>query len=171
MNQHLRRKLTLRAHEEQVVFVKHAQERIEHVWMKAFLWALYLPDYPDLSVEVSVEDKYKPDVVQRAPMRRTPMRKTMVFWGEAGVVGNDKVEDLIRRYPDTHFAFMQWNRSLNPLREQVEAAVHSVSRQAPIDLIRAPEDAADRFVDDRGRVSLTFDDVHWTRVHNAESLR
>jgi len=166
MNQHLRRKLTLRAHGEQVVFVKNAQERIEHVWMKAFLWALYLPDYPDLSVEVSVGDKYKPDVVQRDAMRGRP-----VFWGEAGAVSQDKVEDLIRRYPAAHFAFMQWNRSLDPLLEQVEAAVHTVSRQAPIDLIRAPGDAGERFVDDRGTVSLTVDDLHWTRVQNAEARR
>jgi hypothetical protein len=33
----------LRAHGEQVVFVKRANERREHVLMKAILWALYLP--------------------------------------------------------------------------------------------------------------------------------
>jgi hypothetical protein len=60
---YLRRKLTLRAHGEQVVFVKKKRERIEHVLMKAFLWALYLPEYPDLTVEIRVGDRYKPDVV------------------------------------------------------------------------------------------------------------
>ena len=35
----LRRKLTLRAHGEQVVFVKKSRESLEHVLMKAFLWA------------------------------------------------------------------------------------------------------------------------------------
>ena len=96
---HLRRKLTLRAHGEQVVFVKRKQERIEHVWMKAFLWALYLPEYPDLTVEVGIGDKYKPDVVEMDPRRGRPR-----FWGEAGHVGEDKIEALTSRYPATHFA-------------------------------------------------------------------
>lgn len=58
----LRRKWTLRAHGEQVVFVKKRNERAEHVLMKSFLWALYLPDYPDLTVEISIGDRYKPAV-------------------------------------------------------------------------------------------------------------
>ena len=37
----LRRKWTLRAHGQQVVFVKRANGRTAHVLMKAFLWALY----------------------------------------------------------------------------------------------------------------------------------
>lgn len=37
----LRRKWTLRAHGERVVFVKRVSERREHVLMKALLWALY----------------------------------------------------------------------------------------------------------------------------------
>jgi hypothetical protein len=36
------------------VFVKRKQERIEHVWMKAFLWALYLPEHPDLLIRAQV---------------------------------------------------------------------------------------------------------------------
>jgi hypothetical protein len=96
---HLRRKLTLRAHGTPVVFIKRKQERIEHVWMKAFLWALYLPTYPDLSVEVSIGDKYKPDVVAMDSIRGQPR-----FWGEAGHVGADKITYLVERYPQTHVA-------------------------------------------------------------------
>jgi len=163
MNQHLRRKLTLRTQGEQVVFVKHRQERIEHVWMKAFLWALYLPAFPDLSVEVSVGGRYKPDVVQMDARRGRP-----VFWGEAGRVGTDKIVDLVQGYPETHLAIAKWDTTLAPFVETVEEAVHDVERRAPADLIRFPADAAERFVDDKGRVSLRFDDVQWVRVHNAE---
>jgi hypothetical protein len=162
---HLRRKLTLRAHGEQVVFVKHKQERIEHVWMKAFLWALYLPRYPEVSVEVSVGDKYKPDVVQMDRLRRRP-----VFWGEAGQVGADKIEALVRRYPSAHFAMCKWDASLDPFVKQVEAAVHGVDRSGAFDLLSIPADAPDRFIDAKGGVSLTLDDLKWVRIGNSVSL-
>ncbi len=163
---HLRRKLTLRAHGDQVVFVKRAQERIEHVWMKAFLWALYLPDYPDLSVEVDVDDKYKPDVVTMDPRRGRPR-----FWGEAGHVGPEKIAALVERYPAMHFAIAKWDRSLTDVKERTETAVHKVDRTAPIDLLRFPPDSADRFVDTKGRISLDWDEVSWTQVGNAEAWR
>lgn len=162
---HLRRKLTLRAHGEQIVLVKRKQERIEHVWMKAFLWALYLPDYPDLSVEVPVGDPYKPDVVAMDDRRGRPR-----FWGEAGHVAPEKIEDLVGRYSDTHFAIAKWDRVLDPVLETVEAAVHEVERSAPIDLLRVPPDAGDRFVDDKGRISISWDAVMWVRVGNASAL-
>lgn len=163
---HLRRKLTLRAHGEQVVFVKRAQERIEHVWMKAFLWALYLPDYPDLSVEVEVGDKYKPDVVDMDLRRGRPR-----FWGEAGHVGPEKIESLVDRYPRTHLAIAKWDRSLDAVRETVETAVHDVDRAAPVDLVRVPDDSAERVVDEKGRISIAWDDVSWTRMDDAAAWR
>jgi hypothetical protein len=49
----LRRKWTFKAHGKQVVFVRRPIESSEHVLMKALLWALYLPDYPSLSVEIA----------------------------------------------------------------------------------------------------------------------
>ena len=60
----LRRKYTMRAHGKQMVFIKKSLESRIHVLTKAFLWALYLPDYPDLAVEVPVGGRYKPDLVQ-----------------------------------------------------------------------------------------------------------
>jgi hypothetical protein len=162
---HLRRKLTLRAHGEQVVFVKRKQERIEHVWMKAFLWALYLPEHPDLSVEVDVGDKYKPDVV--AMDRR---RGTARFWGEAGHVGADKIEYLVTHYPHTHFVMSKWATALDPFADLVREALGDTPRHAPFDLIRFPPDSGERFIDDRGRITLTLDDVRaldgvtWRRI-------
>ena len=161
----LRRKLTLRAHGAQVVFVKTKQERIEHVWMKAFLWALYLPTYPDLTVEVRVGDKYKPDVVQMDARRGRP-----VFWGEAGQVGPDKIASLVRRYPDTHFAMAKWDTRLDPFVEIVEDAVADVNRTAPFDLLRLPDGAGERLIDDRGRISIDFSDVTWIRIGDVTRL-
>ncbi len=160
---HLRRKLTLRAHDEQIVLVKRKQERIEHVWMKAFLWALHLPHHPDLDVEVAVDDKYKPDVVAMDRRRGRPQ-----FWGEAGAVGPEKTEHLVTAYPDTHLAFSKWNRSLDAVRDPVERAVRTTDRTAPIDLFRVPPDGAERFVDAKGRIALSRDDLTWVRVGPAD---
>ena len=160
---HLRRKLTLRAHDEQIVLVKRKQERIEHVWMKAFLWALHLPEYSDLDVEVGVDDKYKPDVVAMDRRRGRPQ-----FWGEAGAVGPDKIEHLVTAYPNTHLAFSKWNRSLDAVQVPVERAVRTADRTAPIDLFRFPPDSAERFVDAKGRIALSRDDLTCIRVDTAD---
>lgn len=148
------------------MLVKRKQERIEHVWMKAFLWALYLPDDPDLSVEVDVGAKYKPDVVAMDARRGRPR-----FWGEAGHVGPEKIETLVTRFPRTHLAFAKWDRSLEPVRATVAAAVDDADRAAPIDLLRVPADSADRFVDAKGRISISWSDVSWGQLANVEAGR
>ena len=81
----LRRKWTLRSHGRQVVFIKQKNESSAHVIMKALLWALYLPAYPDLAVEVAIGDRFKPDVVQ------LDAAQSPVFWGEAGQVSERKM--------------------------------------------------------------------------------
>lgn len=162
---HLRRKLTLRARGEQVVFVKRKHERLEHVWMKAFLWALYLPSYPDLQVELDIGDKYKPDVVMLDSHRGRPQ-----FWGEAGEVSPDKIDALLTRYTDTHFAIAKWATDLDLLLAQIEEAIPEADREAPVDLISFPDDSADRFIDDRGSIELSFAEVEWIRVGKAEGL-
>ena len=118
----LRRKWTLRAHSRQVVFVKKSNERAEHVLMKAFLWALYLPMYPDLSVEVRVGDRYKPDVVALDEGGHP------IFWAEAGQVGLDKIRSLLRRYRNTHFAIAKWATRLDPYVELVNGALEGLRR-------------------------------------------
>lgn len=155
---HLRRKLTFKAHGRQVVFVKKKQERRAHVLMKAFLWALYLPFFPDLAVEVPIGDKYKPDVVSLDASTQPR------FWGEAGKVGEDKIFSITRRYPRTHFALAKWDAGLEPFAETVRAALAEASRRAPFDLIRFPPDAETRFVDAKGRIVLQHDDVEWLRL-------
>jgi len=154
----LRRKWTLRAHGEKVVFVKRSNERREHVLMKAFLWALYLPEYPDLVVEVPVGDRYKPDVVSM-DARGEPR-----FWGEAGHVSPGKVESLVRRYRATHFALAKWDTDLDPFVRWVEEAADRYGRRAPFDLLRFPPDSAKLFVDARGEIRLRRDDVESVRI-------
>jgi len=149
----LRRKWTLKAHGRQLVLVKKPRERTEHVWMKAFLWALYLPEYPELTVEFSIGARYKPDVVALGEVGRP------VFWGEAGDVGLRKIQALTRRYRHTHIALAKWGVRLDPFVAIVEKAAAGCGRTAPVDLIRFPRDSAGRFVDSHGTVRLTASDV------------
>lgn len=161
---HLRRKLTLRAHGEQMVFIKRKQERIEHVWMKAFLWAIYLPTYPDLEVEVDVNDKYKPDVVAMDLHRGRPQ-----FWAEAGAVGPEKIRHLVTRYPDTPLAFAKWDQPLRHVRETVGDAMPPSDRTAPIDFLRVPEETADQCIDGQGRITIGCNDVDGRRAQPGEA--
>jgi hypothetical protein len=113
----LRRKLTVRAHGRTLVLVKRPGEGAEHVLMKAVLWALYLPAYPALAVEVPVGDRYKPDLVAAGPDGRP------AFWGEAGKVSAQKIRALARRFPDTHFAVAKWTTRLDPHAARVREAL------------------------------------------------
>ena len=154
----LRRKWTFRAHGRQVLFVKKPRERTSHVLMKAFLWALYLPRYPDLAVEVPVGSRFKPDVVQTAP------GGDPLFWGEAGHVGNAKVKALVRRYRETHFALARWSTCLAPVEALVRRATKGVERAAPFDLISFPGDSAEQFIRPDGEITVGFEDLAFVRV-------
>jgi hypothetical protein len=71
--------------------------------MKIFIWALYLPDYPNLLVEVRVGDRDKPDVVsvyEAAAIGEVNGR--FLFWGS---VGQDKIFSL------THDDLSVWGRA------------------------------------------------------------
>lgn len=158
LEQLLRRKWTLRANDRQVVLVKRPYESTEHVVMKALLWALYLPDYPDLTVEVSVGDRYKPDVV--ALNGQGPPR----FWGEAGEVSVAKIRALTRRYRSTHLALAKWDTRLEPIITVVTDAIAHLNRQAPVDLLSFPADSAERFMDDDGQIRIALHDLDWVRL-------
>jgi len=95
----LRRKWTFRAHGKQVVFIKKKFESEIHVLTKAFLWALFLPDYPDLSVEIQVGNRFKPDLVQLDDDGKP------TFWGEAGRVSLKKLMKNTPTFRD-HLCFV-----------------------------------------------------------------
>ncbi|PSR00062.1 MAG: hypothetical protein BRD48_02300 [Bacteroidetes bacterium QS_9_68_14] len=162
----LRRKYTFKTAGEddktaQVVLVKHKREREAHVWMKAFLWALYLPAYPDLQVEVPAprEDRYKPDVVALDPWDDPRL------WGEAGAVSAAKIRALLQRYPRTHFALGKWDQPLGRVAATVREVLRDrPTRHAPLDLLRFDADSRERFIDENGRVTLSFEEIEWRRL-------
>jgi hypothetical protein len=154
----LPRKWVFRAHGRQVIFVKKSNESGEHVLMKAILWALYLPSYSDLTVEVAVGDRYKPDLVALAA-DGAPR-----FWGEAGEVRPEKIRSLARRYRGTHFALAKWDARLAPTAGLVTQALAGLKRTASFDLISVPADSAERFLDENGVLRISHRDVEWIRI-------
>lgn len=160
MDGELPRKLKLRAHGQQVVFGKGSGESSRHVLMKVFLWALYLPQYPHMTIEIAIGDKYKPDVVA---FDETRTGKPL-FWGESGQVSAEKIRALARRYPNTHFAIARWETNLAPLAKIVSDALEHNRRSAPFDLICFKQDSAQRFIDTDGNVHLSHDDLTWLRL-------
>lgn len=153
----LRRKWTLRAHGHQMVFVKKPFESDRHVLTKAFIWALYLPYYPNLSVEIPVVGRYKPDVVQFNDTGKP------AFWGEAGQVSRRKIRALVQRHRFTHLVFGKWDLNLEPLYRIVKKEMIAVGRQAPIDLISFPAESDRRFIQPDGTIQISFKEVRHVR--------
>ncbi len=149
---YLRRKLRFHAHGRTLVEVKRANEKLEHRLMMALLWALYLPGYPDLRVDVPIGARYRPDLVQLDPAGQP------VFWGEAGDVGLEKLRTLCSRYRDTHLVFAKWDTPLLPFAALIDSALEGIHRRAPVELIGFDADTA-RFIDETGAISISFDDV------------
>jgi hypothetical protein len=154
----LRRKLTLRTGGDQVVFLKRPMESIEHVIMKALLWALYADEYPERSVEIRIGDRYKPDVVS------VDTSGNPVFWAEAGKVGEAKIRSLARRFPSTHFAVGKWSTSLEPHAGIIREACSQTNRTAPFDLIQFPADSAERFIVNDRDVVINRSDVEIIQI-------
>lgn len=159
-----RRRWKLHAHNQSIVVKYGVRERFVHPLMKAYIWALYLPDYPSASIEIRIGDKYKPDVVayddKPAVYEANPQP---LFWGEAGRTGKDKIQSIVKRFPDTHFAMSKWNTRLEPYIDLVSEALEGVKRSAPFDIISFPEESK-HCVDANGNITITFDDVSWVRL-------
>lgn len=168
----LRRTLTVRSpgDGEKLVLVKKRGESIEHVLMKAALWALYRPAYPDVRVEVAIGDAYKPDLValRPPPGGLAYGDPEPVFWGEAGKVSAQKWASLFRRFPGTHFALARWDERLAPHEAIVRRALGGRPRRAPVDLVRVPPDV-ERRVERDGTLSLSFDDVERIRLESGDA--
>ena len=160
----LRRKWTYRAHGRQMVFIKKPYESDMHVSMKAFLWALFLPDYPNLSVEMPAGERYKPDLVQFDDNGKP------VFWAEAGQVSGRKIQTLVQRHRSAHLVFAKWNQNLEPLYRIIKKEVSDIQRPAPVDLISFPGDSENRFISAGGRIDVRMSDVTHRRFPAAEVI-
>lgn len=126
--------------------------------MKALLWAMYLPDYPGLAVEIHIGDRYKPDVVQLDAQDKP------VFWAEAGSVSPKKMQSLLRRFPDTHFAIAKWAVPLDPVINVISPLLRKRQRVTPFDVISFPKDSAAQFIDPNGNIEISSTDITLVRL-------
>jgi hypothetical protein len=149
---YLPQKFSVRAHGKTLVLRKGSLEKGEHRLMMALLWALYLPQYPGLRVDVPVGSRYRPDLVQLDDAGQP------AFWGESGAVGAAKLDYLVRHFRATHLVLAKWATRLDPVAAQVEAALARSRRSAPVELIGFPADSA-RHIDDTGDIGIAFADV------------
>lgn len=150
-------KLTLKAHGKQVVFSKNIGEHSYHVFMKAFLWAIYLPQYPDIIIEYPIGDKYKPDLIALDENNKP------VFWGESGRVSPEKITSIAKRYKNTHIAIAKWNTNLNHFSKIVEKAIKGINRNAHFDLINFETDSFEKFVDENRNINIRLEDLEFIR--------
>ena len=162
------RKWMLRAHNHHNVFVWGKRERSVHTIMKALLWALYVHQYPHMSVEVSINDRYKPDLVAYTSDEIDPtgvhrVREEPLFWGEAGAVGRDKIHNIVRKYRRTHFVIAKWDTKLASHQRLIRKVLNGVDRYAPFDLISFAKDSHERFIDEAGTITIQHDDLQWFR--------
>lgn len=135
----LRRKLTVRSNGQSLVLIKGPLESAEHVIQKALLWAMYLPSYPHVRVEVPLPQpiRYKPDLLALDDLGEPQ------FWGECGEVSVEKLRFLLNRFRSTHFVFSRWHVKLAPYALAIQQALPRAARSTPIELINFPESASD----------------------------
>lgn len=155
---HLEGKWRLQAHGRSLVLPKNAGEKSSHVWLKGFLWYLYLPHFPWVQVEKSIGHRYKPDLVAFAHELGSYPQHKPVFWAEAGQVTLQKLESLFHQFPGTHFAVAKWG-NLGPWKELLPRQLVLSRRKAPVDLLHFPEDSLERFVTAEGDITLSLEQV------------
>ncbi len=149
---YLERKFSVRAHGRTLVLHKHRLEKLEHRVMMALLWALYLPSYPALRVDIAVNSRYRPDLVELDGAGEP------IFWGECGAVGTEKLRHLCRRYSATHLVFAKWSVRLDPIAAQIEGVLRGLKRSAPVELIAFPADSG-RHIDEHGTITIQASDL------------
>lgn len=161
-------KVKVQAHGRQLVLTKKAGEKPSHVWLKAGLWYLYLPRYPDIQVELSIGHRFKPDVIALATATLQQANPAPLFWGECGQITPSKLEKLFHQYPSTHFVIAKWEHATN--WEALLDGLLSDSKKPPgqsrrgakkVELLCFPSDTPQLLVESR----LRLEDVlvrRWT---------
>jgi len=93
-------------------------ESYEHILMKALGYAMFVPEYPTLEIEVKVGLRYKPDLIARNAAG------DFLFWGEAGANSLRKTAWLLKHTRTEKLVlFKIGQHSVNQLIEQLRAEI------------------------------------------------
>ncbi|MBD3378957.1 MAG: hypothetical protein GF408_00650 [Candidatus Omnitrophica bacterium] len=126
----LRKKLTFRTGGKKIVLVKKSNETFEHVAAKAVGYAMYLPVYPQVKIEVKIGERYKPDLVALNG------RGEPVFWAECCMVGKTKIEKILNKHPSAHFAFIRVTEHVDQFADLVSSLRERTRHKGKLDIIR-----------------------------------
>lgn len=135
---------------------KNPGESVEHLVLKALLWALLLPTHPSATCELDLGLRYRPDVIALDEATGAPC-----WWGECGSVKGSKLSELSSAFPLTRFSVAKWGRSdlrgyANQLRAEIKLPRQ---RAAPFEVVSFPADSIERFVAADGQLSVSFEDL------------
>ena len=131
------------------------EPRMLHILGKAVLYALYHLKYPDLTVEISVGGKYKPDLVS-VDNSGQPR-----FWAESGVVSVRKLTSLIRSSLSTHLVFLRHSLQIEQFCMRVHKELKKLPRprSAPIEIVGRPKDLGP-FINEENKLSIRREDCN-----------
>ncbi|HEV2704670.1 MAG TPA: hypothetical protein VGV59_02025 [Pyrinomonadaceae bacterium] len=95
-------------------------ETYNHVLMKALGFAMFVEEFPQLSIERGVGMRYKPDLVAESE-HESGYR--FAFWGECGLVSMRKVAWLVKHGQVARLALFKIDCGVAPLINELRAAV------------------------------------------------
>ncbi|KAJ1619249.1 hypothetical protein T492DRAFT_1087071 [Pavlovales sp. CCMP2436] len=174
-----RKKLTFIHGAHTIHLVKKENECVNHILMKALVWATHVDAYSGLEIErVLIGNRYTPDVVSL-----DETSGEVVFWGECGRVELEKIASIVERFQRARFVFAKW--SINPLGfagqvsrliaegrpagADAEAALGHA--RGSVDVVSVPADSEERFFSQRKGadastwvVAVDRADLNWVRV-------
>ncbi|MCB1164905.1 MAG: hypothetical protein KDK33_02055 [Leptospiraceae bacterium] len=189
----LRRNWIFRHLGQRLLLAKRPRESSEHVFLKAFLWALFHETYPGLEIEKSIGDRYKPDAIclahptaphEARKSSRTEMHQRAelspelsagglpdlavpIFWAEAGQVKMQKIRSILSRFHGLHFVIARWGFRKEPLIEQIRSKLGNdprIRKKEPrVELLQFDSSAHIRSIAGDGTIQLDSDDY---RIHS-----
>jgi len=120
-------------------------ETYEHVLLKALGFAMYVPEYPRLEIEVSVGLRYKPDLVALNESVTPRAGARFLFWGECGLVSMRKVAWLLKHGDAERVVLFKLGRAADPLVRELRAAVGQRYREGGrLQLVNFVPDVSER---------------------------
>lgn len=159
-------RVSFSAHSRRLVLHKPRGESVQHLVLKALLWSLLLPTYPDASCETDIGHRYRPDVIALSTDQQP------LWWGECGSVSLAKLDELATTFPSTRLTVAKWGHSdasgyAGYLRSQLSLR----RRSAPIEVLSFPADSVERFVSDLGEISLDLSQIQVVPVDDNRGVR
>ena len=122
-------------------------ETYGHVLLKALGFAMYVPEYPRLEIELSVGLRYKPDLValNEGIDNRPRAGARFLFWGECGLVTMRKVAWLLKHGDAERVVLFKLGCAVAPLvRELREAVAERYREGGRLQLVNFEKDVSER---------------------------